>query len=124
VLEVPLQWRTGFGQYGDTNGDHTITMYDAVRHGKPLVGGMVARYPDRRLQRILDDPLYQQIMDLQATDDPGYPTEFDATELQQAGIGYVVYHRDQPRPRAEAYLAGLHLPVLADDGTVVVWKVP
>ena len=124
VLEVPLQWRTGFGQYGDTNGDHTISMYYAVRHGKPLVGGMVARYPDRRLQLVLDDPLYRQVMDLQAAEDPGYPTVFDATDLQRAGIGYVVYHRDQPRPRAEAYLAGLHLPVLADDGTVIVWRVP
>jgi hypothetical protein len=124
VLEVPLQWRTGFGQYGDTSGDDTITMYYATRHHKPLVGGMVARYPARRLRLILDDPLYRQVMDLQAPEDPGYPTEFDAAELRQAGVGYVVYHRDRPRPRAAAYLTGLHLPVLADDGTVIVWKVP
>ncbi|HLJ09124.1 MAG TPA: hypothetical protein VKX24_11335 [Acidimicrobiia bacterium] len=124
VLEVPLQWRTGFGEFGDTNGDHTIAMYDAVRHGKPLVGGMVARYPERRLRMILTDPLYEEVMDLQAPEDPGYPTTFGVADLAQAGIGYVVYHRDQPRPRAEAYLAGLHLPVLADDGTVIVWKVP
>src|SRR5581483_10412726 len=48
VLEVPLQWRTGFGQWGDTGGDDTMAMYYATRHHKPLVGGMVARYPARR----------------------------------------------------------------------------
>jgi hypothetical protein len=51
-------------------------------------------------------------------------TTLTADDLRQAGIGYVVYHRDDPRPAVEAYLSDLHLPVLADDGTVLVWKIP
>ena len=35
-----------------------------------------------------------------------------------------VYHRTDGRPAALAYFERLHLPVLADDGNVTVWKVP
>jgi hypothetical protein len=35
-----------------------------------------------------------------------------------------VYHRDRNRPAALAYLSDLRFPVLADDGAVLVWKVP
>ena len=36
VLEIPLQWRTGFGAYGDVHSDHSIFLYYATRHGKPV----------------------------------------------------------------------------------------
>ncbi len=39
------------------------------------------------------------------------------------GIDFVVYHRDDPAPDALRYIEALDLPVLADDGTVIVWKV-
>ena len=123
VLEIPLQWRTGFGEFGDTHSDHSIFLYYATRHGKPVSGGMVARYPNRSRQAILDHPIYAQVVPLQEGDPKFVPT-FDAFDLRQAGIGYVVYHRDEGRPAALAYFQSLRLPVLADDGTVLVWKVP
>jgi hypothetical protein len=123
VLEIPLQWRTGFGDFGDVQRDHSIFLYYATRHGKPLSSGMVARYPKRSRQAMLDDPIYSQVVPLQEGD-PTFMATFDAFDLRQAGIGYVVYHRNDGRPAALAYLSGLHLPVLADDGTVLVWKVP
>ena len=56
--------------------------------------------------------------------EPHPPPTFTAEDLRDLGIGFVVTHRDRPRPAVEAYLATLDLPVLADDGTVVVRKVP
>ena len=123
VLEIPLQWRTGFGDFGDVHSDHSIFLYYATRHGKPLAGGMVARFPKRSRQALLDNPVYSQVVPLQEGD-PRFMATFDAFDLRRAGIGYVVYHRNEGRPAAFAYLNGLHLPVLADDGTVLVWKVP
>jgi hypothetical protein len=123
VLEIPLQWRTGFGDFGDTHSDHSIFLYYATRHGKPVANGMVARYPQRSRQALLDHPIYAQIVPLQEGK-PGFAATFDVYDLRQAGIGYVVYHRNEGRPAALAYLSELHLPVLADDGTVLVWRVP
>jgi hypothetical protein len=139
VLEVPLQWHTGFGRYGDADGSHLIFMYYATRHGKPLVGGFAARYPQRDLDEMLRLPVYDQLLGLLPQAPPGtyhpipagrppgaeHPRPcFTAADLRRLGIGYVVTHRDIPRPEAEAYIDGLHLPVLADDGTVIVRKVP
>jgi hypothetical protein len=122
VLEIPLQWRTGFGDFGDVQGDQTIFLYYATRHGKPVASGMAARYPMKSRKALLNHPVYAQVVGLQEGDLAS--AAFTTDDLRQAGIGYVVYHRDKPRPAAEAYLADLHLPVLADDGTVLVWKVP
>ena len=122
VLEIPLQWRTGFGDFGDISGDHSIFLYYATRHGKPLAGGMVARYPARSRQALLDHPVYAQVVALQQGDLAA--ATFSAADLRQAGIGYVVYHRDRPREAALFHLSELQLPVLADDGSVLVWKVP
>lgn len=125
VLEVPLQWQSGVSFVGDrvTGRDDTIFMYYATVHGKPLVSGYVSRYPAERLARLTATPLYRQILALGR--EPGYddPATFDAAALRRQGIGYVVYHRDRPWPDAFTYLSGLGLPVLADDGTIVVWKV-
>lgn len=122
VLEIPLQWRTGFGDFGEVGSDHSIFLYYATRHGKPLAGGVAARYPARSRRALLHHPVYSQVVALQQGDLAS--AIFDAAELRRSGIGYVVYHRDRPRPAAEAYLGELRMPVLADDGTVLVWKVP
>ena len=122
VLEIPLQWRTGFGDFGDVQGDHSIFLYYATRHGKPLAGGMAARYPLRSRRALLSQPVYSQVVALQQGDLAA--ATFSAAELRQAGIGYVVYHRDRPREAALFHLSELKMPVLADDGTVLVWKVP
>ena len=84
---------------------------------------MVARYPERSRQAVLDNPIYAQLVPLQEGDPKFVPT-FDVFDLRRAGIGYVVYHRNEGRPAAFAYFSRLGLPVLADDGTVLVWKVP
>ncbi len=138
VMEIPLQWRTGFGLYGEFNGDHTLFLYYATRHGKPMVNGMMPRYRQRTLDRLLRIPVYDQMQgfatglaagvveSVPAGRPPGEPhptASFSADDLRALSIGYVVYHRNRPRPEAVAYIEKLGLPVLADDGGVIVWKV-
>jgi hypothetical protein len=124
VLELPIQWRDGFGQIGDitTRNDHTIHLYYATRHGKPLVNGMIARYPDKSETALQQIPVYSQILTLQHDQDP-QPITFGLADLQKLGIGYVVGHRDESPPDAYTYMNNLHMSVLADDGNTIVWKV-
>ena len=49
---------------------------------------------------------------------------FGVDDLRALGIGFVVYHRDRPFPAVFDHLSGLGLPVVADDGVVLVWRVP
>jgi len=139
VLEIPVQWRTGYGNYGEWNGDQTLFLYYATRHGKPMVNGVLPRYPRRKLDQLLRTPVYDQLLGFftdaspatyqpvpagRPPGQPHAPATFGAADLRALGIGYVAYHRDRPRPAAFDYLSRLGMPVLADDGTVIVWKVP
>ena len=125
VLEVPLQWQSGVSVVGDTSPprDSAIFMYFATVHERPLVSGYVSRYPSQRLDRLKAIPVYREILAL--TGEPGYrdPPTFDASDLRRLGIGFVVYHRDRPEPAAYRYLDRLGLDRLADDGTILVWRV-
>jgi hypothetical protein len=124
VLDLPLQWFGASQVVGDTQRDDSIFLYYATVSGHPLVNGSVARYSDSRLLRLEGIPVYRQIASLAG--DPGFAdrASFDAADLRSLGIGYIVYHRDRPQPRVYAYVASLGLPVLADDGDVLVWQVP
>jgi hypothetical protein len=131
VLELPLQWSTGEVIIGDTaprglDGripDHSIFMVYATVHEHPLVSGSVSRYPRDRLEELLAIPTFRQILALEGS--PRFEDEptFTARDLRDIGIGFVVYHRDRPVPDLLRHLESLDLPVLADDGTVVVWEV-
>jgi hypothetical protein len=126
VLELPLQWSTGSTVVGDhaARREDSILLRAALVHHHPVVNGSVARYPDRRLAELLRVPVYRQVLALEQ--EPGFVDEprFDAPDLARLGIGYVVYHRDRPLPMALAYVEGLRLPVLADDGVTLIWTVP
>ena len=125
VMEIPLQWQSGTAAVGDTKPqrDDTIFLYYATTHGKPLVSGYLARYSDQRLARLTAIPLYRQVLALGR--EPGYsdPVTFNAADLQELGIGFVVYHRDRPWPAAFEYFSRLGLRTLDDDGTIIAWKV-
>jgi hypothetical protein len=128
VLELPLQWSLGWGAVGDTapgrEREDSNLVFWATVHGRPLVSGTTSRYPRKRLERLLSIPVFRQVLALE--DEPGFddPARFTAADLCDLGIGFVVYHRDRPVPAAYRYVRRLGLPVLADDGTVVVWHVP
>jgi hypothetical protein len=124
VLEIPLKWSTGHDSYGfDGHQPNFMFLLYAMVHGHPLVSGAVSRYPDADLHEMLSVPSYRQLLALGG--EPGFDDQatFDRRDLEALGIGYVVYHRDDPVPAALAYLQRLDLPVLADDGNVIVWRV-
>ena len=126
MLEIPLQWSTGKVVIGDrpTGRDDTVFLMYATMHGHPLVNGSVSRYSEARLDRLESIPVYRQLLALEGA--PGFrdAATFDERELAELGIGFVVYHRDVPSPAVYRHLSKLDLPVLADDGTVIVWGVP
>lgn len=123
VLELPLQWRDGFGRIGDSvaNRDDTIFMYYATKHEKPLVNGMTARYPNAREEQLKSIPAFAQILALQG--EGSAPPTFKPADLQALGIGYVVAHRDRKIDALYDYISSLGMPVMADDGNTIVWKV-
>lgn len=123
VLEIPMQWRHGLGTVGDAK-DDTIFLYYATRHRHPVVNGMVARLPETRLARLLAIPVYRQVLSLQHQPGMTDAATFGADDLRRLRIGFVVYHRDRPMPDVLAYLSGLGLPVIADNGTILIWGVP
>jgi hypothetical protein len=128
VLELPLQWRTGFQTYGDDHPyrDDTRFLYYATAHHHPVVSGMVARLADRRMESLLAPPVYQQILgaegDTRIDGRPSPPPAFTGSNLAALGIGFVVCHRDVPAPEVCGYVQNLRLPILVDDGTVIVWR--
>lgn len=122
VLEIPIQWYTGEKVVGD-NTDFSFLLH-AMVHGKPVVSGGVSRLPDRRLDALLAIPVYQQVLALQGASGFDERARFDAADLADLGIEYVAYDRERPAPETLAYLEELDLPVLADDGQVIVWRVP
>jgi hypothetical protein len=124
VLEIPIKWSTTQDQIGfeNTDQDFLFLLYQRV-HRRPVVSGAVSRYPDADLAELVSIPLYRQV--LAFADEPKFndPPTFGRSDLEALGIDFVVYHRDDPVPRALRYIQSLDLPVLADDGTVIVWKV-
>jgi hypothetical protein len=123
VLEIPLFWRDGFGQIGAPD-NHDIFLYYATKHGRPLVGGMVARLPEARRAALYGVDEYRQLLTLQHQVGFKDPANFTAADLRGRGIGFVVYHRSRPMPDVLAYVSGLGMEQLADDGDTVVWHVP
>ena len=124
VLELPLVVRWGFGALGNPAVDANIHLFYATKHGKPVVSGFHARYPQWRVQELESIPLVRQVFALQGDRHFRDAPTFGVDDLRHESIGYVVYHRDNPQPKALEYFSRLHLPVLADDGNVTVWKVP
>ncbi|MDQ1445906.1 MAG: hypothetical protein QOI20_2370 [Acidimicrobiaceae bacterium] len=123
VLEVPLTWRDGFGQVGDV-ANNDVLLYYATKHHRPVASGMIARLPNKRRAALYGFPVYRQVLSLQHQ--PGFTdkVDFSDADLRAMGIGFVVYHRSRPMPDVLAYVQGLGLPQLADDGDTVVWHVP
>lgn len=128
VLDLPLQFRTGYGVVGDQGpppGDDSRFMYEAVLTGRPMAGGSVSRLPERRMAALQAIPVYAQILRLQGdAGAEGGPATFTPADLHALGIRFVVDHHEAAKPAVVSYLASLQLPVFAQDSSVTVWKVP
>ena len=62
MLDVPLGWRTGWGDTGRTFDRQQLHQ---IVHGKRLIGGFASRVPERELKRILSLPGIGTLLDLQ-----------------------------------------------------------
>lgn len=62
VLDVPLGWRTGWGDTGRTFDRQQLHQ---IVHGKRLIGGFASRIPERELERILSLPGIGTLLELQ-----------------------------------------------------------
>jgi hypothetical protein len=85
LIEVPFGIRDGFGEEGAL--DHRVLFYQSV-HGKPLVGGFVARVPDSVKAPYREVPFLKALLLLSAGGDTNDP-------VARAGqAGAAAYCRD------------------------------
>ena len=129
VLDIPLQVRDGYVTFGDArNGlfDHSIYMYYATRHERPISSATLARVPSARIQALQEVPVYADVFVLQGD----LPPEqfdgdlFDADDLRELGIRYVVYHKGNPQPEVRLHVESIDVELVDEDPNVAVWRVP
>ena len=97
VLEFPTGLRDGFGMIGWL--DHRALVHQ-IRHGRPLVGGFVARMAPRLRERYLATPLFVAALEISDMDRP-LDRSLSAREAADQGIAFLVVNRDlMDRPRS------------------------
>lgn len=121
VLELPMGIRDGFGWHGAL--DHW-TLYFQTIHGKPLVGGFVARMPASLEHGYLESPLFGPLL---ALSEGASPVDGDDS-LRRNGpamlagedIRYVVLSRQAP-PALRGVVGTWPLRQIAEDDDRVVF---
>jgi len=79
VIQLPLGWRTSFGPIGS---ERTQIQYYQTVHGKPIIGGNIARAPDFKMEYFGRIPLFQAIADIELYREPD--PELDDAARKQA----------------------------------------
>ena len=79
VMQLPLGWRTSFGPIGS---ERTQIEYYQTVHGKPIIGGNIARSPAFKMDYFGRIPLFQALTDLEMYREPA--PETDAAARSQA----------------------------------------
>jgi hypothetical protein len=120
VCELPLGVRDGFGELGAL--DHRVLFYQTI-HGRPLVGGFVARLPPSVLDAYRADPLISALLRLSAptgdsdTSVPSPDRQSAATLLRRDGIRFVMLNRATAPPALFDYVVhDLPLTLISEDG--------
>jgi hypothetical protein len=120
VCELPLGVRDGFGVRGTF--DERVLFYQTI-HGRPLVGGFVARLPTNVVAAYEADPLIADLLRLSsagaAADVDREPPSADvvAASLRANGIRWIVVNRERASSRLLKYVEEvLPLTSIAQDG--------
>ena len=79
VMQLPLGWRTSFGPIGS---ERTQIEYYQTVHGKPIIGGNIARSPAFKMGYFGRIPLFQALTGLEMYREPD--PETDAAARRQA----------------------------------------
>ncbi|MEO8074747.1 MAG: hypothetical protein ABI818_00360 [Acidobacteriota bacterium] len=115
VLELPLGLRDGFGGRFDSS-----VLYYQSLHGRPILGGFVARLPPSVRRTYESEPLLARVLRLSAGAPPGAEQSApaaDGADLIRLGIRYVVVDRAATPPGLAAYVRAWPLRLLSDDGS-------
>jgi hypothetical protein len=120
VCELPLGARDGFGELGEL--DHRVLFYQTI-HGRPIVGGFVARLPPSVIEAYRADPLISALLRLSAPtadSDASGPTpdrQSAAALFRRDGIRFVVLNRATASRALIGYVVHeLPLTLIQDDG--------
>lgn len=123
VWEFPFGVGDGFGERGALD---NATMYYQTVHGKPLVGGFVARLPPRLLAAYEDAPGVREVLALSegrtlADDERARAVESVRAFMRAHNIRYVVVNLSTASPALQAFADALSLRVIAEgDGRRVL----
>jgi hypothetical protein len=123
VLELPLGLRDGFGETGRF--DSSVLYYQSF-HGRPILGGFIARLPPSVKRAYEQQPVLARLLRLSAGGprDPEGPVDpSDVADLVLQGVRYVVLDRNAAPPDLVSYLRAWPLRLLADDGTRAVYAI-
>ncbi len=127
LCELPLGLRDGFGVRGSF--DDRVLFYQTI-HGRPIVGGFVARLPAHVLARYAADPLISDLLRLSSdgavvpVQTPPPPADVVDASLRANGIRWVVVDRERASPRLLTYLEeALPLALVAQDGQRALYRV-
>jgi len=120
VCELPLGLRDGFGEVGRFD---ARTMFNQTIHGRPMVGGFVARLPPGVLSAYRANPLMAGLLRLSSETAEGADAQplpdgpAAAAILRRDGIRFVVLDRSTASPALTDYVEHvLPLDLVAQDG--------
>ncbi|MDH7485165.1 MAG: interleukin-like EMT inducer domain-containing protein [Anaerolineae bacterium] len=82
VMHLPLGWRTSFGPLGSERTQ--LQIYQTV-HGKPIIGGNIARAPSFKMEYFRRVPLFRALADVEMYREPDAETDA-AARAQAAGL--------------------------------------
>jgi hypothetical protein len=114
VLELPTGLRDGFGERGRL--DHRMLAHQ-ISHGRPLVGGFVARLSPAIVSFYQRSPFLSAALDASSADWAGRDCPFTAAGATALGIQYLVINRDalsdtQALSRHSIEAAGFHFDLV------------
>lgn len=122
VLEIPLGVRDGFGERGRF--DATTMFYQSI-HGKPMVGGYIARLPPSVAERYRSSPVLNALLELSAGQ-PAVPAP-DPLEARNAlsadGVRYIMVDTRLATPAVRAVVESTAGQPIARDGVRLLYRI-
>jgi hypothetical protein len=125
VLQLPFGVRDGASSFGNYT---ARTQFFQTRHGKRLIGGVLSRVSERRVNRIRSHAMLDALMRLSEGQplDPGrgaFLAAHAAQFLERAKVGYVVIDLARASPALVDFaIRTLNLDELESDGPFVLYR--
>lgn len=124
LLELPAGIRDGMFARGFL--DHRVLAYQMI-HGRPIVGGFVARLPPAIIAGYESDPLIAALLSLSERNGSpvgALPDRRQAGELlAKNGITFVMLNREHAPPALVEYTDPLPLVIVATEGQRTLYRV-